>query len=176
MFSDQKVLFFVLFLQESSGIGRMIMKEVISEMSLECGKALRELGMAVSMMKKSSSAIIHLEKSKDASNTLKALLQSSSCHEQEIHLLSLIPAATVASLLTDIVQFTEEISDSVEELASLTEFEDSNAKSSSNRTSSRSCECAEPVLVVVVADSDPANFPESGKSLSNNSGHQHNTV
>nr|POE90942.1 aluminum-activated malate transporter 2 [Quercus suber] len=60
-------------------------------------------------------------KSKDAANNLISLLRSGFC--KEIDLLEVIPAVTVASLLVDVVSWTEKIAESINELASLAHFQ-----------------------------------------------------
>lgn len=95
-------------------------QEACTNMSLESGKALKELGLAIKAMTPPSSATPHILKSKDAANNLKCLLQSGLC--EEINLLEVIPAAAVASMLVDVVCCTEKIAESIYELASLAQF------------------------------------------------------
>ena len=95
-------------------------QEACTNMSLESGKALKELGLAIKAMTPPSSATPHILKSKDVANNLKCLLQSGLC--EEINLLEVIPAAAVASMLVDVVCCTEKIAESIYELASLAQF------------------------------------------------------
>ncbi|MED6220194.1 hypothetical protein PIB30_042568 [Stylosanthes scabra] len=126
-------------------------QEACIEMSMECSKALKELGSSIKNMTiPSSSSSNHISESKAASKRLKALLQSS-LREQNTDLLSLIPAGTVASLLIDIVDCIEELADSVNDLAALADFEESRViddggdKSQLQASQGLHCECAEPV-------------------------------
>ena len=95
-------------------------QEACTNMSLESGKALKELASAIKPMTPPSSVTPHIIKSKDAANNLKSLLRSGFC--KEIDLLEVIPTVTVASLLADVVSCTEKIAESINELASLAHF------------------------------------------------------
>ncbi|KAG4994413.1 hypothetical protein JHK82_031143 [Glycine max] len=144
---------------------RITIQEQCSEMCLEASKAFKELGSSIRTMTMSSSSDTHVANAKAAVKSLKTLLQSSSWKETD--LLSLIPAATVASLLIDIIEFTEKIADSVNNLATLTHFEvvdtdKSTTKAQQPSQSSPHCECAEPgpktdhnslQLVILIEDS-----------------------
>lgn len=142
---------------------RSTIQEQCSEMCLEASKAFKELGSSIRTMTMSSSSDTHVANAKAAVKSLKTLLQSSSWKETD--LLSLIPAATVASLLIDIVEFTEKIADSVNNLATLTHFEvvdtdKSSTKAQQPSQSSPHCECVEPgpktdslQLVILIEDS-----------------------
>ncbi|GLT81949.1 hypothetical protein SLE2022_003710 [Rubroshorea leprosula] len=91
-----------------------------TELCLESGKALKELALAVKNMTKPLSADSHIENSKSASKNLNTMLKSGLWEDAD--LLDLIPVATVASLLIDIVNCTEEIAGSVQKLASMAGF------------------------------------------------------
>ncbi|KAL1324916.1 hypothetical protein HN51_035025 [Arachis hypogaea] len=121
-------------------------EEACIEMSGESSKALKELGLSIKNMMSLPSSNNHISESKAASKRLKALLQSS-LKEQDTDLLSLIPAATAASLLIDIVDCVQEIADSVNNLAALADFEegDKSPKPPSSQSQALHCECAEPV-------------------------------
>ncbi|RDY08005.1 Aluminum-activated malate transporter 2 [Mucuna pruriens] len=146
---------------------RSAIQELCSEMSLESSKALKELGSSIRAMTRPSSSDTHVANAKAAVKSLKSLLQSSSWKETD--LLSLIPSATVASLLIDIVDFTEKIADSVNDLATLTHFEIVDTDKSPKPSQSPHCECAElgpksdsHQLVIVVEESALA-VPDSEK-------------
>lgn len=96
-------------------------QETCTKMSMECGKALQELATAIRTMKKPSSADSHIANSTAAAKSLRTLLKSGLW--EDIDLLQVIPAVTVASLLLDVVNCTEKIAESVHELASLAHFE-----------------------------------------------------
>lgn len=109
----------VIHLQPSPEIREQI-QEACTKISLETGKALKELATAVKKMTKPSSATPHLASSKAAAKSLKSLLKSGSW--DNIDLLEVIPSVTVASILLDVVNCTEKIAESVHELASLAHF------------------------------------------------------
>lgn len=92
-------------------------------MSLESGKALKELASSIKRMVKPFSPDIHIESSKSAVKNLNSLLKSGLWDDHEImDLLEVVPVATVASLLIDVVNCTEQIAESVHELASMVNF------------------------------------------------------
>ncbi|GMI84116.1 hypothetical protein like AT2G27240 [Hibiscus trionum] len=98
-------------------------RETCTEMSLECGRALKELALSIRSMVKPLAAYVHIEKSKSAAENLNSLLQSSGLWGDNTDLLQFVPLATVVSLLIDVVNCTEEIAESVYELASMVNFE-----------------------------------------------------
>ncbi|KAF9675239.1 hypothetical protein SADUNF_Sadunf09G0011400 [Salix dunnii] len=95
-------------------------QEACTNMSIECGKALKELSLAIKKMVQPSSADSHIENAKSASKNLKSLLKSGLW--EDIDLLKVIPGITVASILNEVVKFTENIAESVHELASKAQF------------------------------------------------------
>ncbi|KAM7255770.1 hypothetical protein ACFE04_011511 [Oxalis oulophora] len=99
---------------------RSKIQEVCIRMSSESGKALKELALAMKKMNQPSMANIHIENSKTAAKNLNSLLTSGIFDNDDI--LSVMPAATVASLLIDIVNCMEKIAVSVHELAKSAKF------------------------------------------------------
>ncbi|XP_038880245.1 aluminum-activated malate transporter 2-like [Benincasa hispida] len=106
--------------QVSQEIRREI-QESCMEMSIESGKALRQLVSSIREMTQPTQAEIHTHNSKAAAKKLKASLRSSRLWEH-CDPLTLIPAATIGSLLIDVVDCTEKIAEAVQELASLAHF------------------------------------------------------
>lgn len=95
------------------------------KMSSESGKALRALALAIKTMKHPTPANQHVEESKAAVEDLKTALDQSSTSAYNIKdtdLLAIVPAATMASILVEIVKCVEEISESVHELSQLAHF------------------------------------------------------
>ncbi|XP_050369086.1 aluminum-activated malate transporter 2-like [Argentina anserina] len=91
-------------------------QELCMKLSSELSKGLKEQAFSMKVMTRPTSA--HITKSRAAANTLKSFLKSPDLGE-DIHLLDIIPAVTVASLLTDVVSYVEKIEKSIQELASL---------------------------------------------------------
>ncbi|KAI5667001.1 hypothetical protein M9H77_16854 [Catharanthus roseus] len=91
-------------------------------MSKECGEAMKKLALSIKTMTRPtiSTPNPHILTAKNAALELKSLLKSNIL--EDIKLLQVIPVAAVASLLTDIVTFVEEIAESINELASLAQF------------------------------------------------------
>lgn len=90
-------------------------------MSSESSYALKELALSIRTMTRSSTAKAHIMNAKVTSMNLKYFLKTDS--QKEItNLLEVIPVATVASLLVDIVTCVENIAESVNELAKLANF------------------------------------------------------
>ncbi|KAF3439469.1 hypothetical protein FNV43_RR17747 [Rhamnella rubrinervis] len=135
-------------------VGQKI-QEACTIMSMECGKALKELASAVRAMTKPSSADSHIAKSKAAAKSLRSSLQSGLW--EDIDLLQVIPAVTVASLLLDVVNCTEKIVESVHELASLAHFESVSQEESQSRS-----DCQHVVVTVTESSPLPPVTPENG--------------
>lgn len=107
------------------------MEEACMKMSSESGKALRELAASMRTMTLPCSgggAGPHIAKSKLAAKNLKSLLKRKRgliCEEDSTGhdlVINLIPAATVASILVDVVCCTEKIDKAIQELSSLAKF------------------------------------------------------
>ncbi|KAK9029317.1 hypothetical protein V6N11_026436 [Hibiscus sabdariffa] len=101
---------------------RSKIQSTCTEMSMESGEALKELSMAIKTMVKPFAADIHIENSKSAVKNLNSLLKSG-LWDDEPNLLEVVPVATVASLLIDVVSCTANIAESVHELATMLNFE-----------------------------------------------------
>ncbi|XP_055835445.1 aluminum-activated malate transporter 2-like [Solanum dulcamara] len=99
-----------------------VIKETSMKMSIECGKALKELSKAVRKMNLPILADEHITNAKNSAKNLNSLLKSGINNWEEINLLQVIPVAAIASILTDIVSCVEEIGQGVNELASLAHF------------------------------------------------------
>ncbi|BBH05325.1 Aluminium activated malate transporter family protein [Prunus dulcis] len=84
-----------------------IIQESCTKLSLETGKALKELAAAFKEMTKSPSPETHMAKAKAAAKSLRSLLKSGLWEDTE--LLEVMPAATVGSLLLDVVNCSEKI-------------------------------------------------------------------
>jgi hypothetical protein len=106
-------------LQASSEVSNII-QEACTKMSRESGKSLKELALAIKIMVQPSSADSHIENAKSAAKNIKSLLKSGIW--EDIDLLKVIPGVTVASILIDVVTYTEKISESIYELASKAQF------------------------------------------------------
>ncbi|KAL6196239.1 hypothetical protein ACLB2K_031854 [Fragaria x ananassa] len=104
-----------------SPVIRNRIEESCTKLSLETGKALKALASDFRTMTKSPSADPHIANAKAAAKSLKSLLKSGLW--EDIDFLEVVPAATVGSLLLDVVSCTEKIVESVYELGSLANFE-----------------------------------------------------
>ena len=89
-------------------------------MSSESGNALKEIATTIKTMKHPDTLNQHLENSKNAIKDLKIALEAWPVEDGD--LLAVISAATVASLLVEIVQTVEKISEAVYELAQMARF------------------------------------------------------
>lgn len=96
-------------------------QEIISRMSWESGKALKELAWRVETMTKPCSRPESHESSRlrVASKNLQSL---DLWEEQTMNVMAVMPVAAVASLLNDTVGCVEEIADAIDELSSLANF------------------------------------------------------
>ncbi|WRX31981.1 Aluminum-activated malate transporter - like 10 [Theobroma cacao] len=108
---------------------RTKIQEPCTMISLETGKALKDLASAMQEMVQSTSVDSHISNSKIAAENLKALIKSGLW--EGVELVETIPATAVVSLLLDLVVCTEKIAEVVHQLASLAHFK-------SNMTAERS--------------------------------------
>lgn len=90
-------------------------------MCSESGKSIKEVSTALKKMTKSSSSDIHVLNSQSACKALSTLLKSGILNDVEP--LQMISLLTTVSLLIDIVDLTEKISEAFHELASAARFE-----------------------------------------------------
>ncbi|GAB4859845.1 hypothetical protein Ancab_011325 [Ancistrocladus abbreviatus] len=94
---------------------------ICMKMSIESGKALKELSSAINRMTQPpSSTKSHLDASKSTTRDLNSTPGISLCEDNQFS--EGIPVATVASLLTDVVHYAEKIAELVQGLASLARF------------------------------------------------------
>ncbi|XP_057953201.1 aluminum-activated malate transporter 2-like [Malania oleifera] len=107
-------------------------QESCTEMSSESGKVLKELASAIKTMTQPSCTNPHIANSRTAAKTLKSSLKTSLYVWEDTNILELIPMATVASLLIDIVSCTEKISEAVHELASHAHFKTADPPTETN--------------------------------------------
>ncbi|KAK8695578.1 hypothetical protein V6N13_000731 [Hibiscus sabdariffa] len=124
--------------------------------SLECSRALKEMASTFRKMVITRSAVMHIENSKKAAEELKSLLKTSLWEEAD--LLEMIPAASVASLLLEIIGCIEKISEAVNELGKAASFRKINAtvlpeqQDSIQQDSNNTAIVPVPHCVIVVAE------------------------
>ncbi|XVE59651.1 hypothetical protein DITRI_Ditri05aG0063200 [Diplodiscus trichospermus] len=96
-------------------------QEACIKISSESGKAMKELASAIRTMTQPSCDCPHIAKSKNVANSLKSLLKTGLSKDTD-DLQEIVAVVTVASLLFDVLSFTEKISESIHELATLAHF------------------------------------------------------
>ncbi|XXG62530.1 hypothetical protein AAC387_Pa05g0869 [Persea americana] len=111
---------------------RQRIQEACRKISSETGKALADLSLAVRTMKKPMATATHILGANTAAADLKTALKTTSF--DRIALLEILPVATSASLLIEIIGHTEKLMVAVNELAHLARFK--NPASVVERTSS----------------------------------------
>ncbi|XP_010475642.1 PREDICTED: aluminum-activated malate transporter 1-like [Camelina sativa] len=99
---------------------KMKLEEPLRRMSSESGKSMKEVSISLKKMTKSSTSDIHVVNSQSACKALSTLLKSGILNDVEP--LQMISLLTTVSLLIDIVNLTEKISESVHELAYAARF------------------------------------------------------
>ncbi|GAB4859839.1 hypothetical protein Ancab_011319 [Ancistrocladus abbreviatus] len=92
-----------------------------NKLTSQSSKALKELSLEMKKMRRSSSVNAHIEQSKSAAQELKSLLETVAVWE-DFNLLAILPVATVASSLIEVVACIEDIAEVVHELATLADF------------------------------------------------------
>lgn len=132
----------------------------LRRMSSESGKSMKEVSISLKKMIKSSSSDSHVLKSQSACKALSTLLKSGILNDVEP--LQMISLLTTVSLLIDIVNLTEKITESVHELASTARFK--NKMRPTVYSDSRSIGRAKPIesheddhVVTVLHDVDTSN-------------------
>ncbi|KAJ9184576.1 hypothetical protein P3X46_004288 [Hevea brasiliensis] len=146
-------------------------QEPCTKMSQESCKALRSLASAIKTMTDSSPANIHVENSKTAINELKFAVNKASSLEKA-ELLAIVPAATVASTLIEIVKCVEKLSEAVHELANLAHFKPVEATATQEKPQlSLHRGTVNPVLdgdntdhITITIDANPTDSSENEKS------------
>ncbi|KAK9727059.1 hypothetical protein RND81_05G255300 [Saponaria officinalis] len=96
-------------------------QEPCSKMSIEVGKALKELSSSIRKMSQPSKAKSHIHNAKQATQSLNSILKSNDI-SKTFNLSDVTRVATVGSTLADVVTCTEQIAEAVQELASLAKF------------------------------------------------------
>lgn len=105
--------------------------------SSETGKALKLLASAVKTSTQPPSVNSNVSDSKAAAEVLKSLFKVCVLME-ETDLLEIMPSATVASLLSDVITCTEKIAACINELASQARFKNPNIIRENSRLRNRS--------------------------------------
>ncbi|KAI3412477.1 uncharacterized protein J3R85_017295 [Psidium guajava] len=126
------------------------LKELCAEMSMEAARALRQLSSSHKAMTVPSSSTPHLENSRAAAKAVRLLLKTA-FWKDATDVLAIVHAATVTSLLIDVVDCADKIAESVNELASLARFK---------TTEKVHAECDEVVLTVSTLETTVS--PENG--------------
>ncbi|KAL3569307.1 hypothetical protein D5086_029197 [Populus alba] len=137
-----------------------------TRMSIECSMALESLALAIKTMTLPSSANVHVENSKTAIKDLKIAIKTVSLdHDQD--LLAIVPAATVATIIIEIVKCVEILSESVHELSDLAHFKSVEPTVSLEKPPFLHRGSIKPVLegdadrVIIAIDVKSADSPES---------------
>ncbi|XWS71411.1 hypothetical protein CRYUN_Cryun03dG0135800 [Craigia yunnanensis] len=153
---------------------RSKIQETCTKMSLESGKALKELAFAIKKMVKPFSADNHIENSKSAAKNLNSLLKSAGLWDDDMDLLQVVPVATVASLLIDVVTCTEKIAESVHELASIINFEAVEPTVSTEKPETGQPEIAKtsndancPSVIIIISEPSRENGNSSATTMNN---------
>ncbi|XP_021892589.1 aluminum-activated malate transporter 2-like [Carica papaya] len=154
-----------------SADSRSKVQEAIKTMSRESGKALKELASSVKTMTKPSSADSHIEKSKSAAKNMNSLLNSDLIWQDTKvdQLQELIQIATVASILIDIVNWVDKISDSVHQLSISANFQNLEPTVSPEKSQKPAAKSPtthpDPHVVITVAEDggEPNNSIQTNK-------------
>lgn len=112
---------------------RRKVQDIFTKTSLNSGKAMKELAIAIkTMTTPSSSDNSHIANSKTAAETLKSLLKSDLW--KDVEFVQVMPVATLASVLIEIILCVEKITESVHELALLAQFKNVDLLEKSDET------------------------------------------
>lgn len=97
------------------------------KMSLESSKALKDLAGAIKNLTHPCEAETHVKNSKAAANEFKSILENSSLLAIQDDVQEIVPALVVASILINIINCIEKISDSIHELSEKSHFKNANS-------------------------------------------------
>ncbi|CAL0321823.1 unnamed protein product [Lupinus luteus] len=100
-------------------------RESCTIISSECGKTLKEASLIVKHMTMSSMPNSHVANAKNAIQCIKSILRTNPWEGVEVDYAEIIQVSTLASLLIDVVNCTQNICEAVDELASLAKFQPS---------------------------------------------------
>lgn len=95
-----------------------------SRMSMESSKALRAMSSSIRKMGHPKQVMIHVENSKQAAQELENVLKTMLYGPELDIVIALVPDATVASILVNIITCVEKISEAVHELAKVAHFKE----------------------------------------------------
>ncbi|CAJ2660243.1 unnamed protein product [Trifolium pratense] len=99
---------------------RSKIQEPCIQMSIETGKALKQLAISIHKMIPPIAAETHIATSKIYATNLKAMIKTKLW--KDTNLFEVVPVVTVASLLLDVVCSIEKLVESVQELSTLAKF------------------------------------------------------
>ncbi|XP_065856889.1 aluminum-activated malate transporter 8 [Euphorbia lathyris] len=140
-------------------------KEPCTKISEESAKALKSLSSSIKTMTDPSPANVHFENSKNEVNNLKIAMKCWSLEHAD--LLAIVPAATVASTLIEIVKCVDNLRESVSELANLAHFKAVEPSVSPEKPQLLHRGAVNPVLdvdnedhVVITINENPTDSPE----------------
>ncbi|CAH8357822.1 unnamed protein product [Eruca vesicaria subsp. sativa] len=134
------------------------LEEPLRRMSSESGKSMKEMSISLKKMRKSSSSDIHVLNSQSACKDLSTLLKSGILNDVEP--LQMIALTTTVSLLIDVVNLTEKISESVHELASAARFKNKKKSTVSSEKSDN-----DDHIVTILCDADKSNTVTNKSSV-----------
>ncbi|MCL7023326.1 hypothetical protein MKW94_018159 [Papaver nudicaule] len=100
---------------------KKIITQSCMEISIESGKGLQEISSAIKKMTYPFTVSAHIMKAKNAADDLHTALEAVTLENTNI-LEDVMPAASVTSLLIEIIECTENIAESVNELACFAKF------------------------------------------------------
>lgn len=106
---------------------RSKIQEPCMKMSIETGKALKQLSVSLHKMIPPSAANTHIAASKIAATNLRSMIKTNLL-EDYTNLFEVVPIVTVASLLLDVVSSTEKLAESIQELSNLAKFKNKESK------------------------------------------------
>ncbi|XP_060174582.1 aluminum-activated malate transporter 8 [Lycium barbarum] len=114
-------------------------EEACTKMSIESSKALKELASSIKTMTQpsSSAAETHLRHSKAAIDDFKSILAPTETLllSSKLDLLEIFPAITVASILIDVINCVDKISEAVEDLSVQAHFKKEKNKNKESSSS-----------------------------------------
>ncbi|GAU22334.1 hypothetical protein TSUD_106620 [Trifolium subterraneum] len=134
---------------------RSKIQEPCIQMSIESGKALKQLALSINKMIPPTSAETHIATSKFYATNLKSMIKTKLW--EDTNLFEVVPVVTVASLLLDVVSSIEKLEESIRELSTLAKFknkESNVAAEDKKEVPQPCCNSSGPQHVIMIVSKD----------------------
>jgi len=133
-------------------------------MSIETGKALKQLSISIHKMIPPTSAETHIATSMIYATNLRSMIKTKLW--EDTNLFEVVPVVTVASLLLDVVSSTEKLAESIQELSTLAKFKNKESKVAADdkKDVPQTCSDSSGPQHVIIINQPSTNLTHNGSS------------